>query len=211
MVLSLFSWYLLSILILAIGKKSSQYHKSDIMRICLFSGPGCGKSTLATWLFSQIKMQRPTIKVELVSEYIKDWAWDKRVPKSWDQFYVFAKQLNREDKVLRHDVHVITDSPLLMQLGYIERGGSVFAEECLSACRKFEEKYPSVNILLERVVEYVPEGRYENLQQAKEMDERITQLLSRALGAYMRFSPLDKETILEYVLKRLDHEQSKAA
>jgi hypothetical protein len=181
------------------------------MRINLFSGPGCGKSTLAAWLFSQIKMLRPQMQVELVGEYIKDWAWDKRVPKSWDQFYVFAKQLNREDKVLRHGVHTITDSPLLMQLGYIERGGSVFAEECLNACRKFEEKYPSVNILLERVVTYVPHGRYENFEQALEMDERITNLLSRALGAYMRFSPLDKDVILEYVLKRLDSEQSKAA
>lgn len=178
------------------------------MRVNLYGGPGLGKSTLAAWLFSQIKILRPDMQIEQVSEYIKDWAWDKRVPKSWDQFYVFSKQLNREDKVLRHGVHVVTDSPLLMQVSYIERSGSVFAEECLSACKKFDLKYPSVNIFLERKVPYNNEGRYENLYQAIEMDERITKLLSRFYDAFVQFNPLDKEAILEYVLTKLDNEKS---
>lgn len=181
------------------------------MRINLFSGPGVGKSTLAAWLFSQLKMLRPEMQVEQVNEYIKGWAWDKRVPKSWDQFYIFGKQLHAEDKVLRHGVHIVTDSPLLLQIAYMERGGSEFFNECESACRKFETQFPSMNILLSRAVPYNPEGRYENLQQAIEMDERIAKLLGRTFDAYMCFSPLDKEAILEYILLGLDCEKSKAA
>ncbi len=39
------------------------------MRINLFAGPGAGKSTTATWLFSQLKIAG--ISIELTSEYVK--------------------------------------------------------------------------------------------------------------------------------------------
>jgi hypothetical protein len=185
------------------------------MRINLFSGPGCGKSTLAAWLFSQLKVLRPEMQVEQVSEYIKGWAWEKRVPQSWDQFYIFGKQLHHEDKVLRHGVHVVTDSPLLLQIAYIERQGNEFVQECLSVAMKFDQRFPSMNIRLLRDVPYQQEGRYENLAQAQEMDERITTLLKRMYSTrtagYATFSPLDRDAILEYVLLGLDNAQPKAA
>jgi hypothetical protein len=174
------------------------------MRICLYGGPGVGKSALASWLFSQIKMIRPTIDVELVSEYIKGWAWEKRVPISWDQLYIFGKQLHQEDKVLRHNVHIVSDSPLLLQIAYIQKQDNEFAQECLSLCSKFDKKYPALHIKLRRTVPYNPEGRYENLQQAIEMDSRITKLVNDVYGDQsVTFDPLEKELILDYVLRAL--------
>lgn len=174
------------------------------MRICLYSGPGCGKSTLAAWLFSQLKMSH--INVEFVAEYIKGWAWDKRKIESWDQYYIFAKQLHAEDKVLRHGVHIVTDSPLLMQVAYIQRQNNCYDQELLSACRKFDSTYPSININLTRSVKYNTEGRWENLDQAIEMDKRITYLLNDYGEIYQNFCPLDKEAILSYVLNELKTE-----
>jgi adenylate kinase family enzyme len=87
-----------------------------IRRICLFAGPGSGKSTLAAKIFAALKEQQ--IQVELINEYIKTWAYTGKVPKSYDQLYVFAKQLNSEDVILRHVPLLITDSPLLLNSAY---------------------------------------------------------------------------------------------
>jgi len=41
------------------------------MRICLFGSPSSGKSTLASKIFSRLKVDN--YNVELVLEYIKEW------------------------------------------------------------------------------------------------------------------------------------------
>lgn len=53
---------------------------NDISRsktICVnfFSGPGAGKSTLAAYVFSKLKMMG--VNCELVSEFAKDKVWEK--------------------------------------------------------------------------------------------------------------------------------------
>jgi hypothetical protein len=62
-----------------------------IRRICLHAGPGSGKSTLAARVFGELKVRG--YDVEHVPEYIKTWAHAGRKPESYDQLYVFAKQL----------------------------------------------------------------------------------------------------------------------
>jgi nicotinamide riboside kinase len=168
------------------------------MRINLFGGPGVGKSRLASWLFSQLNSH----KIEYVSEYVKEWAWAKQIPDSWDQFHIFATQLHKEDKILRHGIHIISDSPLLLQITYSIRVNCQFVEDCLSLVRKFETQYPSLNIYLTREVPYDPNGRYEGLEEAKVMDKMIFDLLKENLS-YRVFSPFQKEEILHYIQEQL--------
>ena len=61
------------------------------MRICLYAGPGAGKSTTAAWLFSQLKMQ--DYDIELVTEYVKQWTYTKRLPVGFEQMLILANQL----------------------------------------------------------------------------------------------------------------------
>lgn len=56
----------------------------------LFAGPGAGKSTLATGVFHELKLQG--INCEYVSEIAKDLTWEKRHNSLNFQLYVFAKQ-----------------------------------------------------------------------------------------------------------------------
>jgi hypothetical protein len=173
--------------------------KELFMRINIFAGPGAGKSTTASFIHYRLKSEG--YQVELVSEFIKYWAWQKRIPDSWDQFFIFGSQLHAEDHVLRHNTAIVTESPLLLQIAYMERANNEFATECLSVCNKFDKNHPSINIILKRETNYNPNGRYENLAQAIEMDKRITKLVQDVYGDnHCTFSPFDEQGIMNYVM-----------
>ena len=61
--------------------------------INIFAGPGSGKSTLSTELFSTLKKMH--LRVEFVGEYAKDLIYEKRFDRLNDYLYVFAQQHHR--------------------------------------------------------------------------------------------------------------------
>jgi hypothetical protein len=147
------------------------------MRISLFGGPGLGKSTLAAKIFSELKIKGHDI--ELVSEYIKNWAYDGRKPKGFDQLYVFAKQIHAEDVLIQSGVkHLVTDSPIMMQVAYAMKYNFSSWAELLTIAQTFETINPSINIFLDRTgIPYEQKGRYENYKEALTMDDKILDLL----------------------------------
>lgn len=168
------------------------------MRICLFSGPGAGKTAVSSRLFYEFKVK--SLSVELVQEYIKTWAYQNIVPESFDQFYVLAKQLRSEDLMLRHTKYIVTDSPLFMQCAYMKRDRQPYYDEAVSICRKFETKHPSLNIFLSREgIDYQQSGRYENLMEAKQMDWVIRDELDQLEIPYKVLPTKDLNAIMEYV------------
>lgn len=137
--------------------------------------------------------------IEYASEYIKTWAYQDRCPESYDQLYVFAKQLKAEDLFLSSGVHVVTDSPLPMQVAYAERSKFEGANALRELCNLFETKYPSINIFLDRkCIEYQQHGRWENITQAVEMDNRILAILDSFGLKYRIFRPIDVKEILNF-------------
>lgn len=145
------------------------------MRINLLGGPGSGKSTTAAWLFSILKENH--ISVELVTEYVKAWACQKRQVSSFDQVYLLGKQMQYEYRFLNSGIkHIITDSPVFLSAVYSE----VYYKELniskpiLDLVDAYEKQFPSVNIFLNRKNKpYIQEGRYQNYEDAKKVDELI--------------------------------------
>ena len=163
----------------------------SIVRVNVFGGPGSGKSTIAAWLFSQLK--EAGRKIEHINEWIKTMAWQKSVPTSYDQIYVFAKQLRREDLLVRNGIPIITDSPLPLQLAYVRKNFERFYDPLAGILRCFEHDYPSFNIWLRRMTPYRVEGRYEDLDEAKVLDGIIREQLGLFSGSYVSLNPLDIE------------------
>lgn len=161
-----------------------------IRRICLFGGPGLGKSTLATKIFFTLKEKNHN--VELVSEFIKTWAHEGRKPQSYDQVYVFGKQLHSEDVVLRHVPIVITDSPILLSSAYSMFYGFGGSEHLTAIARQFELDFPSLNLFIERTVEYQQSGRYQNYDKAVEFDGFLQEYLENNLESKAHSVRLDK-------------------
>lgn len=146
-------------------------------RINLWGGPGVGKSTCAATVYMKMKVSLQS--VEIVPEYVKSWAYDGKVVQSFDQLYVFAKQLRLEYRCLSAGVdRIISDSPLLMQSVYARRAGFVGTDDLISIAKKFENVYPSYNILLNRKCgEYVKQGRYQTHEEALQVDIEMERFL----------------------------------
>lgn len=175
------------------------------MRINLFGGPSCGKSTTATWLFSELK--RDGLNIELVTEYVKQWTYIKRHPESYDQLLIFSKQLSREDLVLRAGYeNLITDSPLLVGCYYSKLYSVPVMEELISISKKFESEHSSINIFLDRRNRaYNNIGRFQTKEQALEVDKSMIKFLDEHLGTenFIVIPTDDKDGIYQYVKEQL--------
>ncbi len=151
--------------------------------ICLYGGPGSGKSTTCAGLFYQLKMKH--YNCEMNREYVKEWIWENRNIQEGDQPYFFAKMARREKIYMNNDVDfIITDSPLILTSFYGRKYD------------KFEQKYDTSAMMLknhheickdlgykidhfflERTKPFQQSGRRENEDQAKKIDIEIRQFL----------------------------------
>ncbi len=180
-----------------------------IRRINLFAGPCAGKSTQASWLHGLLK--KKGYDIEAVQEYVKAWAFIGRNPKSFDQWYIFGKQMHREDIVLRLDEKsglpgtdfIITDSPITLSVCYGKKYNAPGWKHLQEMSKDFEAQYPSLNIFLNRGPVYKQAGRYQTLEQAIEIDNCIKNTLSEMGIAFYEVSCLDDEGLLNLVLSHL--------
>ena len=176
---------------------------SDYRRICFYGGPGCGKSTLAAKVFSALKQEH--YDVELVSEYIKTWAHQKRKPTSWDQLYVFGKQVHSEDIILQNVKYIVTDSPILLNTAYSTFYNFPSAQHLTNLAIDFERDFPSINFFVKRTVPYVEAGRYQDYSKAVEFDNWLQEYLSLSVPKEIKFMDVDinDDTIIETIKTKI--------
>lgn len=135
-----------------------------------FAGPGTGKSTTATAVFSELKQLG--VNCEYVSEYAKDATWERRGAKVFKaQEYIFGKQHFRMSRVAEEVDIIITDSPILLSIVYLKIYGDNFGMPSLvPTVKEAYRLYDNMDIFLERNKPYNPAGRNQTLEQAIEVD-----------------------------------------
>lgn len=147
--------------------------EKDTLCINLFGGPGVGKSTTAAGVFSLLKLHG--IDCELIDEFAKQMVWEERQFEFGDQHFIFGRQ-HHKMWILNGKVDVmVTDSPLLLSAVYRpETLGAYFVENVV----KTFSSYTNINILLERVKPYNPNGRNETEEEAKIVDNTVKRILT---------------------------------
>lgn len=152
--------------------------------ICLYGGPGSGKSTTQAALFASLKMLG--WNCEMVREYIKNWCWEDRKIRPGDQTYFFAKQSRQERVYLEAGLDfIITDSPLIlshfygMKYDWMEQKcntSKIMLQHHHTFCR--EMGYKVEHFLIQRNKAYNPAGRYQTEQEARTFDTEIEVMLN---------------------------------
>lgn len=157
--------------------------------INLYGGPGTGKSTSAAYLYASLKHQG--VNAELVREYAKDWAWEGRPIRPFDQIYLTSKQSRRESSLYGKADVIVTDSPVLLGLYYTRKYFSpVIVAGIAGLVQSFyqqatDEGHRHIHVLLGRTKPYATEGRYESESDAKAADAGIRALLDELLPNYL--------------------------
>jgi nicotinamide riboside kinase len=146
--------------------------------INFFAGPGTGKSTLAAAVFTNMKNK--SVDVELVREYVKDWAWIERRPKANDQIYLLGKQAQAESRLYGKVKYIVTDSPILLapiyEKHYFNRD---ITKEAAFKFMQYAQQDGVVyhNFFLRRYKAFQQAGRFETEEQARALDQAIMNFL----------------------------------
>lgn len=134
-------------------------------------GPGIGKSTTSTGVFSKLKML--DVNCELATEYAKDLVWGERYVTFNDQIYLFAKQYHKLFNLIGKVDVIINDSSLLLT--------PIYDKEERKSLKQlvFDEYYKmnNLNILLKREKKFVQTGRINDEEESKGIDIKIKNLL----------------------------------
>ena len=165
----------------------------------MIGGPACGKTITAANVRAQLGFKGHNI--ELVDEKIKNWTYIPRTPKSCDNFYIQACQVQKEDLILRSGVDlIVTDSPLILQYFYAKWHKVPLQEPMRKIALEFERIYPSLHIFIGRKDEfYSSVGRYEKLEEAKKIDEAIKDTLVENNISFSHISCVGQDTIIEAI------------
>lgn len=141
----------------------------------LFGGPGCGKSTTATGLFSLMKLRGH--KVELVTEYAKELTYEEDWATLHRQDLILPEQFKRQHRLLGKVDYIITDSPIPLNIIYANadlKKDVSFNDKVLQHFSQFN----NFNILLKRVKPYSHYGRKETSEKAIDIDNEIKTFLT---------------------------------
>ena len=123
--------------------------------------------------------------VELTFEFPKIVAWEENFSAIKDQFYITANQHRNISRLYNKVKYIIVDSPIILGMVYKDRYSQSPEYPAMFYDESFDtfvvtlfKKYNSLNILLTRNdATYDENGRFQNLEESKQIDEDIKQKL----------------------------------
>lgn len=160
--------------------------------INLFGGPGTGKTTLATYLFSLLKEKG--CSVEYSSEFAKELVYGEQWRSLEVQPYVFGTQICRLELALKDVEIVVTDSPILLSLVYTPKRWQLpsFKRTIIDMF----SLYNNINFLLKplRCEAYSTTGRMQTYEESLSIQSKIR---SSLLDNGFEFTQLTNQGLLE--------------
>ncbi len=165
--------------------------------INIYGAPSAGKSTTAAGLY--YKMKLAGYDVELVREYAKRYALQKRKIKKTDQIHCFNKQLNEEKELYSTVDYIITDSPLYLAAFYLEHNykKTYLTEAINDYSSEIKSTIDSFNFFLNPGKKYNQNGRFETPEQALLINEKLKLYLFDNNVEYLELENV--EQILNYL------------
>lgn len=173
-------------------------------RVLNLYGPPCAaKSTIAAYVFSNLKMHG--VNCELINEFAKDMSWEKNETVMSDQLFMFANQWHKMYRCYGKTDLLITDSPLLLSPMY--NSDVEIDRQFRDIVYAMDSKFSNTNYLIRRVVKYENSGRVHDESQSNEIWGKLKNMLDSSKIKYVEL-PGNRESadfILSETLKSFGH------
>lgn len=165
-----------------------------------FGAPGASKSTFAYGIMHKLKCAG--IECEFAAEYAKDVVFEESPKKLNNQIYIFGKQLHRMIRLSGKVKVIVSDSPLLFSVIYDVNNQETFHKLILEEHNKFD----NLNILLQRVHEYNPNGRLQTEEGSNKIHDKIKNLLDKNSIKYHTFNsyPENLNKIFSFIQEKIN-------
>lgn len=154
---------------------AAEPQKKNTVVVNLFAGPGAGKSTCAWEIASKLKKQGYV--AEYVSEYAKDLVWDERYDlldgTVEHQTMLLNEQKHRQDRLMGKVDFIVTDSPTILSTQYLKEDSPEFIKDCIDEYKS----HNNFSIFIQRGKAYEQVGRIQTEEQARQLDEKIKDML----------------------------------
>ena len=162
--------------------------------INIFGAPGSGKSTLAFGLAYHLKLKG--IEVDLAHEYVKEQLYAGNPYPFHDQLYTYAKQNKKLNQLNGKVDYIISDSPSVQCVAYVEDEPVVYKQMALD----YFNRYDNLNIYLTRTHAYQPSGRNQTEEQADRVGAKILTMLN---DLELEYTIIPANVALEEILKMI--------
>lgn len=139
--------------------------------VSFFGGPGAGKSTIASSVFSRLKKQG--ISCEFVHEYAKELAWEAREGTLSNQTLILGKQFEMFRRCMDQVDIIITDTSLLNSAIYCHNYKLPYAREIEQLAVAMYESMDNFPFYVKRTHPYVQNGRYQTEEEADQVAMRV--------------------------------------
>ena len=141
------------------------------LNVCLWAGPGVGKSVTAALLFAALKLER--VQCELVTEFAKDLSYEG-VLRDTPQEVILREQMRRLHRVQGKVEVVVTDAPPHVSQLYAQPDERDFVDQHLAEHAAGMDFW---HVLLERDLasHYEQNGRWQTPSQAQSFHRNVVE------------------------------------
>lgn len=162
----------------------------------LMGAPGCGKSTIATGVYYNLKIAG--INVEYSAEYAKDLVYEERHLTLRCQPYIFGKQLRNLERLIGNVDVIVSDSPLLLCSYYnLKYRKGVYPDSFDQMVVEQYKKLSSMTYLIDRVKPYQTVGRLQTADESDQVGRELNAMLDQHDISYKRIN--GDESAVPYV------------
>jgi hypothetical protein len=158
--------------------------------INIIGGPGCDKSLFSSAIILNLNLRQKS--VEQIPDYAKSLVWQKDFDSLKNQYQIAQRQFDMINLLDGQVQYLVTECPLPQVLYYNENYADNICDVAKTRAQILEwyKRHDNLNILVERGdKKYSHTGRFQDEDQAREIDKALRQLLLREDIPFTALSP----------------------
>jgi len=167
--------------------------------INIIGGPGCDKSLISAAIILYLHLRNKT--VETIPDFAKSLVWQRNYEVLKNQYFIAQRQYEMLNLLDGQVQFLITECSLPQVLYYNESYAQNICDVGKTRAQILEwyHQHDNINIFVERGnKKYVHTGRFQNEEQAREVDQGLREMMAREKLDYTPLEP-NVETINAFV------------